>query len=158
MTTERTWLGRVGVLLAIWLAVCGLLVWLGSDPSWVGLLAAASAVAGFAWLISDVSPTLALTTWVTDHRETSRQPALDGRLAVLRRLVEMAAQPPRDGLQTRPSAVEMQNLLRAATKQRLSARPDAELPHDLAEYLQTSPAPLVTPDHLDRLLTRIEAL
>lgn len=150
------WPGRVVGLLVAWLVIGGILAWVGSDPSWLGVLGAVTALAGFAWLVIDVGD-LAATGWTTEHPVSSDRPTLDGRLGTLRRLADAAGETPSDGSSTRPAAAEVQSILRRATDLRARAT-GADVPEDLADYLAARPAPLISSTQLDRLLTRIEAL
>lgn len=135
------------------------LSWLEADPSLIGVSAAVLAATALAWFAADVADVVAATGWSSRNSASREGPTLDGRLAILRRTVESAAEPPRQGETARPAAIELQAVLRRATEHRLGGHlDDAELPEDLARYLSAEPAPHIQPTQLDRLLTRIEDL
>ncbi|WP_156822581.1 hypothetical protein [Demetria terragena] len=124
------------------------------------MVAATTAVAAAAWFSSDIAAhDVASGSWPLAQPAPTERPSLDGRLAVLRRMADSAAEPPPDDAPTRPAATELQAILRRAAEHRLNRRSDgAPLPPDLASYLTATPAPRVPIDQLDRLLTRIEEL
>lgn len=151
------WPRRIAVLALGWILTAVVLTWVGSDPSWIGVLAAAGALAGLVWFLVDVGPEHAASGWTIERDKSSERSSLDGRLGMLRRLAEAAGQPQSDGERTRPAAAEVQDILRRAAELRIRST-GAALPTDLTDYLRADPAPLVSSARLDQLLTQIEDL
>lgn len=162
MTARKAlWRRRVISLLATWVTLTALLAWLYTDPSWPGVLASLTVLFALAWLLTDLGDDeIAQPDWHGWHPAATR-PRAEWQVTGTRRLVEMAGQHPKDGSPSRPAAAEVQDLLRRAVAQRAGAeswREPSSLPGDLAAYLRADPAPIVPPDRLHTLLTRIEDL
>ncbi len=161
ITRRMQWRNRVLTLLVTWVALTALLAWLYTSPSWPGVLLSLTVLFALVWLLGDLGDDeIARPDWRGWHPAPTRT-RTEWQLTGTRRLVELAGQQPTDGAPSRPAAAQVQNLLRRAVAQRAgpeSWQEPSSLPDDLAAYLRAEPAPIVPPDRLHTLLTRIEDL
>lgn len=160
----RLWAKRLGTATAVWAAVCGLALLVGSRPRPVVLAAMVASCAVLAWLASDLSQETGSASWDTSYHAHARERGEDVRV---RRIHRMLA----DVGQHDTFAREVHPLLVTLIDDRLdvhygvdrAAYPAAArriLGDELVEFAGHPPPARLSgdPRYLSSILTRIEAL
>jgi hypothetical protein len=160
---RRGWVARIGTAFALWAVLLVVARVFGSSPDPVLLGLTVATVAVTVWLFLDTSVQTESPLWTRHADDPFRPPGEDARLSLLVRVVgqHLDAYEVGDTLQRHLVELADQRLLaRYGVAWRVDPERAAPLlgPELAALARQTAPFPRMTVQHIDVLITRIEAL